>query len=154
MTQHQEKRLRDLINNHPDWSSWMKELKDTLLHTSDDFEMHIGTNWEKRQAAHLTATQHGWHSKHIMTPCARCNTCYYALEIRENDDAPCCPFHSGVCIRGCSVDGASDMWGDDVKGWGGVILFSKQRLPIGKKKRRRRNQWRRGLMDSDPSNSI
>lgn len=132
-------RMEELLHKHPQWQEVLATLEHRMNSGVDDFVINIGSAWKKRQLAHIVANKNGWYSRKVMTTDteygnrnARCDKCCCMLTV---DSYSCCARCDGYCPNGCSSDlDSHPQWGD--------VQFSQRPLSVGRKKRRRRNQWK------------
>ena len=154
-TEHDKKRLCQLLEKNLEWKELQDKLEELFEKNNDDFTYLVGSDWEKRQLAHIIASKNGWYSKKIMNDydygcrSGKCSKCYWLVEIPEhqlNDPwfSPCCDFCDGVCPNGCAEKDEDVYTKSTGKAWMGEILFSKNPLKLGRKARRSRNRWKRG----------
>jgi len=131
---------RDLVNKIQEFSGF--KIDDEFIFQTDN-QIHT------RQYIHILANLNRYNSQTIMDKnfkfvgdLVKCSECHYLMITGEYHEFSCCYSCDCFCPNFCE-NGFEEDTGNV---WNGNILVSKRHLKLGRRKRRRRNQWRYGQL--------
>lgn len=146
-------RLIFLENKYPELSK-IKKIFLEKMKTGDDFIISTNNKWHQRQYIHILAHLNGLFSKTIMTECklssfsnnfVRCSRCRHVLKMEYSfDDSFCCMWHDGRCNNCNGFESYPECIYKGDYYWDGDIKISRNKMKLGRRKRRQINRWRYG----------